>query len=38
MGGFCMVFCTLPRVGNEASIKRVVQTNYNMFDKSLLFL
>ena len=38
MGGFCMVFCTLLRVSTEASIKRVVETNYNMSDKSLLSL
>ena len=38
MGGFCMVFCTLLRDSTEASIKRVIRTNYNVFDKSLLSL
>ena len=32
-----MVSWTLPRVSTDTSIKRVVQTNYNVFDESLIF-
>ena len=35
---FCMMFCTSHRVSTEASFKKMVQTNYNVFHKSLLSL